>query len=153
MDDAVLVGVAERARRFAGEPEGLLERNAPVARQSVAERLPFDEWHHVVEMAARGTGIVDRHDVGVLEAGGELDLTEEPLGADRGGEIRLEDLDRDRTPMLDVLGQEDRGHPPLADLAFEGVVTGEMGGERVEQVGHLGVGWGCSNLAGWVAWG
>jgi hypothetical protein len=32
---------------------------------------------------------VDRQDVGVLEPGGELNLPLEPLGAERGGQVRV----------------------------------------------------------------
>ena len=53
------------------------------------------------------------------------DLLHEPLGAQHGGELRLEDLERDLALVLDVLGQVDGGHAARAELALDGVAVGE----------------------------
>lgn len=56
-------------------------------------RLTLHVRHDVVEQPLRATGVEERDDVGMLQAGGELDLFEEALGAEYGGELgsRLRD--------------------------------------------------------------
>ena len=45
----------------------------------------------------------------VLEPGGEPDLALEPLGAEQGGEVGMEHLERDRPVVLQVPGEVDHG--------------------------------------------
>ena len=54
---------------------------------------------------------------GWCSRGGDVDLAEEPLAAERGGDLGVEDLDRDAAVVLVVLGQVDRGHPAPAQQA------------------------------------
>ena len=61
----------------------------------------------------------------MLEPGGELDLAEEALGAERGGELGMEHLERDRAVVPEVLGQVDGGHAAAAELALDAVAVGE----------------------------
>jgi hypothetical protein len=67
----------------------------------------------------------------VLEIGGELDLLEEPLRADDGGQLGVQHLDGDVAVVLEVLGEVHRGHAARAELALEAVAVGEGGGEAV----------------------
>ncbi len=60
----------------------------------------------------------------MLEPRGDLDFALEALGAQHGGQLGMEDLERDRAVVLEILGQEDRGHAPTPELALKGVVTG-----------------------------
>ena len=46
----------------------------------------------------------------MLEPGGEPDLALEALGAERGGELGVEHLERDRPVVPEVAGEVDRGH-------------------------------------------
>jgi hypothetical protein len=57
----------------------------------------------------------------VLEPGGEPDLALEAVGAEGGGELGVEHLERDRPVVLEIVGEEDRGHASAAELALEGV--------------------------------
>ena len=57
----------------------------------------------------------------MLEPGGEPDLALEALGAERGGQLGVEHLERDRAVVLEVLGQVDRGHAAAPELALERV--------------------------------
>ena len=68
----------------------------------------------------------------MLQRGGGLDLHHEPLGAEHGGELGLQDLERDLAVVLEVLGEVDGGHAALAELALDAVAVGEGGGEAVE---------------------
>ena len=46
----------------------------------------------------------------MAEAGGGLDLAQEALGAERGGELGAEDLDGDLAVVLEIFGEIDGGH-------------------------------------------
>ena len=75
----------------------------------------------------------------MLEVGGELDLGQEPLGADHGGELRAQHLERDLAVVLQVLRQVDRRHAAGADLAFDPVAVGEGYLEPALELGHVGL--------------
>ena len=77
----------------------------------------------------------------MLEIGGELDLGQEPLGADDGGEPRRQDLEGDLAVVPQILGEVHGRHPARADLTFDPVPVGERKLEPVE-LGHLGLCWG-----------
>ena len=53
VDDAVPMGVVERARDLGGDPDGLADRQLLLAGHPVAERDALDERHHVEEEASR----------------------------------------------------------------------------------------------------
>ena len=65
-----------------------------------------------------------------------LDLAQEPLGADHGGELGLEDLDGDLAVVLEVLGEVDRGHAARAELALDAVAVGKSCCKVGPGVGH-----------------
>ena len=67
---------------------------------------------------------------GCWSRGGGADLPQEALGAERGGELRVQDLQRDRPVVLEVVGEVDRGHPPAPELALDRVAVGQSGLER-----------------------
>ena len=73
----------------------------------------------------------------MLEVGGELDLGQEPLGADDGGELRAQQLERDLAVVLEVLREVDGGHAAGADLTFDPVAVGEGYLEPVLELGHV----------------
>ena len=66
---------------------------------------------------------------GCCSAAVVLISSHEPLGAEHGGELGLEDLERDLAVVLEVLGEVDGGHAALAQLALDAVAVGEGGGE------------------------
>ena len=61
----------------------------------------------------------------MLEPGGHADLAQEALGAERGGELGVEHLERDRAVVLEVVREIDRGHAAAAELALEHVAVTE----------------------------
>ena len=89
------VGVGERLGDVAEEPHRVGDRQLAAPGQPVAERLALDVRHDVVEEAVGLARVEQRQDVGVLQAGGDLDLADEPLRAQRGRELGAEHLDRD----------------------------------------------------------
>jgi hypothetical protein len=83
----VLVGVLEPAGDLARDPDRLGRCELSLAAQALAQRLAFDPGHREPQdrrfrRAGGGdlAGVVHRHDVGVLEAGGQHDLAQEALG-------------------------------------------------------------------------
>jgi len=61
----------------------------------------------------------------VLQAGGDLDLTQKPLGTEGRGELRVQDFDRHGSVMFPVLRQEDRRHSSTAQLPLDRVAVSE----------------------------
>ena len=80
--------------------------------------------------------VVHRQDVRVLEAGRELDLVLEPLGAERRRDVGVEDLERYEAVVLEIAGQVDRSHPAAAELPIEGVTVAKRVSERCCCLGH-----------------
>ena len=72
----------------------------------------------------------------MLEVGGGLDLREEPLRAEHGGQLGPEHLDGDLAVVLEVVGQVDGGHAALAQLALDLVGIGQGGLQATEEIGH-----------------
>jgi hypothetical protein len=66
---------------------------------------------------------VKRENVRVLKARRELDLPEEPLGPERVGQVRVEDFERDRPVMPEIVSQVHRSHPAPAELTLDAVVV------------------------------
>jgi len=54
----------------------------------------------------------------VVEPGADADLLEEPLSAERCGELGAQHLERHVAVVLQVPGEIDRGHPAGAELAL-----------------------------------
>ena len=55
------------------------------------------------------------------------DLAEEPLAAERGAELGVQDLDGDVAVVPEVVREVDRGHAAGAELALDAVAVGERG--------------------------
>jgi hypothetical protein len=64
----------------------------------------------------------------------DLDLLQEPVGAEHGGELGLQYLDRDLTVVLEVLGEVNCGHPAARKLTLDRVAVGEGGVQTGEKV-------------------
>ena len=136
VDDAVAVGVVERVGHFGGDADRVVHRQLLLAAEPVADRFPLHVRHHVEEEAVRLAAVEERQDVRVLEIGGDLDLAQEPLGADDRRQFRPEHLDGDVAVVLEVLRQVDGGHAARAELALEAVAVGEGFGEAGKRVRH-----------------
>ena len=66
----------------------------------------------------------------MLQAGCELDLAQEPLGAQRARELGVEHLEGHRAVVLEIAGEVDGGHAAAAELALDAVAVTERVGER-----------------------
>ena len=79
-------------------------------------------------------------DVGVQQPGGHPDLALEPVGADGGGELGVEHLERDLAAIPQVGHQHDARHSAPAELAAERVAVGQVGLELGAELGlHLSI--------------
>ena len=136
------VGIAQRVRHLARDAQGVVERELLLALQPVTQRLPFDEWHDVVEEGAgrvrRSPGVVEGEDVGMVQVGGRCDLTEETLGPEGEHQRGAEHLYRDLALVLDVVREIDRGHPARAELAVDAVAVCEGALQSGLEVGQVG---------------
>ena len=65
----------------------------------------------------------------MLQIGGDLDLSQESLGAEHRGQLRSQHFYRDFAVVLKVLGEIHRGHTALPQLPLDPVAVGEGGGE------------------------
>ena len=72
----------------------------------------------------------------MLEPSGDLDLAVETVGTEAMGQLGQEHFQRDRSLVLDVLGQIDRGHTAAAQLAVEQVAIAESLGELSRKIGQ-----------------
>ena len=105
---------ARRGRRLAP----LRPVEPPQLADHLGQGLALDELHGVVVHAALAADGVDRHDVGVVQAGRGLGLELEPLqlpGVQRRGE--RQHLQRHPAAERDLLGLVDDAHAAAADLA------------------------------------
>ncbi len=73
----------------------------------------------------------------MLQLGRELDLAQEALGAERGGELGAEHLERDQPLVPQVAREIDRGHAALPELALDGVAVGQRGLETSSDFGQM----------------
>ena len=135
VDDVEAVRVGERVGDLAGDRQRFLHRQPAHPVELLPQRLALDVRHDVVQHAGVFARIVDRQDVGVGQARGDLDLAEEPLGAERDGDVRPQDLDRDPPSLPLILGDEDRGHPAASDLPIDDIATVEDG-SGVHELDH-----------------
>ena len=133
MDDPVLVGVLQGAADFAGDLERGVERKLLFPREPLPEGLALGERHDVVQQAAGLPRVIQRENVGVLECRGDLDLAEEPLAAEDGRQLGLEQLDGDAPVVLQVLGEKDDRHPTAAKLSLDPVSIAERRRELLEE--------------------
>ena len=119
VDHAVPVRIVERVGDFARDPHRFVDAELRLAIQLLAERLALDVGHDVVEEAVRRARIEQRQDVRMLQRRRRLDLDDEPLGAEHGGELRLENFDRDFAIVLEVVREVHRRHAAGAELSRE----------------------------------
>ena len=139
VDHPVPVGVVEGGGHLGGQAHRVAHRQLFLPAQPVAQRLAVDERHDVVRGAVHLAAVDQAEDVRVLQRRDGLDLTQEALGADDGGQLGTQHLDGHLAPVLEVLGEVDRGHAALAQLALEAVAVGDQGLQPVNGVGQMGL--------------
>jgi hypothetical protein len=138
VDDAVRVGVAQGAQHLEGDPHGLVERQLALAHESLPEGFALHVGHGVPQPARGLARVVHGEDVRVLQPSGDLDLPEESLRAERGGELGAQDLERHGPIVPEVAGEIHGGHAAAAELALDAIAIGQGGREEVGRLGQRG---------------
>jgi hypothetical protein len=123
--DAFAMGVVQCFSDFARDAQGIRDGQLAEADESLAERIPLDGRHDVIKEIPGLAGVVQFQDVGVLEAGGRLDLLEEPRRPQRGGQLGTQHFQRNITLVLAIPGQVHHCHPAAAQLVFDHVPLGD----------------------------
>ena len=141
VDHPFAVGEGERVRRLARDPERVRQGKLLLPAEPVTQTLAPDEGHGEPEQGRRPwhgqlARVEDGEDVGVLQAGGEMDLAEKPIGSEGGGELGVEHLDRDGAIVLEVTREPDGGHASAAELALEGVPVCQSFAQRRYRIRH-----------------
>jgi len=121
------MGVIECGSGFARDPHRLRNGQLPLTTEPRPERLSIHIRHRKPEMAVGPAGIEHGEDMGMLQAGGKTNLALEALGPERGGELRVQDFDRNRAVVPKVLGQKDRSHATPAKLTLDAVAICQRG--------------------------
>src|SRR5205814_1407757 len=140
MDHAMAMRVIERAGDGGGNADRFADGQLALAHQSIAKRLAFDERHDVVEERAAPVAlhaavieigdvylsrIEQREEVWMLKIRRHADLGEESLHPEDDAELRVEDLERDETLVLEVARPIDHRHTTGADLLLDFVAASE----------------------------
>ena len=136
MHEAVVMRVAEGARDFTRQPQGLVERQLCLALEPGTERFPVHVGHHVEQRLPSRAGIEERHHVRMVQPGRDLDFAEKTILADRLDQGRLHHLDRYPPIVLQVIGEVHRRHTAAADLP-NGAVAIEDGSRVWQGVGRI----------------
>jgi hypothetical protein len=129
VNHAEAVGIAEGVRDFAGDRDGIGNRELPFALESRPQRLAGDERHHVVQQPARIAAVEQRQDVRMLEARRRSDLTQKAVGTEDRAELGVQHLDGDVPIVPGVVREVDRGHTPGTELALDDVSRANVLGQ------------------------
>src|SRR2546430_9041302 len=136
MDNPLPVRVGEGVGDLPEQTHGFGDGELPLARQPGAQRFPLHERHGVVQHPAGTAGGQERHDVGVLEPGGDPHLALETIDAQGGCELGRENLEDYPAAQGDLVREKDTAHPPAAQLPLDAVGACQVGLELPQQIGQ-----------------
>lgn len=129
MHNAALVSVGQGTGDLGGDPGGFLDGELALPLQALAEGLALHVRHDVIQQPvgwiADLPAVVERQNVGMLQARRDFDFPEEAIGAQRGRQLGAQQLDGHSTGVLEVLRQIHGGHAALAQFAFDSVPAGQ----------------------------
>jgi hypothetical protein len=127
MDESLRVRGIECVRDLAADREGTGRVERVFRAQEPSQIRSGDEAHREVEATGDVTGVVDRHDVWMLERNGELCLPGEAF-AEAFVECQLgrDELQRHSPLQAQVVGPVDDAHPAAADLLLDAIAD-ELG--------------------------
>jgi hypothetical protein len=143
--DTLLVGVGQRVGHFFRQSGGCGDRETTFPLQSLPQGLAFDVGHYEIGQRRAGpivyhSGVEDGKDVGMLQAGSQLDLAEEALATLGAAQLGPDDLERHGTLVPQIAGEIDRSHAARADLALEQVSLTQGGRETLMRNAAHGTG-------------
>src|SRR4051812_2925135 len=128
MDDAMLVRILQRVGHFAGDADRVGNRKLALALEPPAQWFAFDERHREPQASVDLTRIENADDVRMLKSRGKLDLALESLGAERCGDFVVQNLERYRAVMPEVVREVDDGETAAPKLALDPVPTSKGSG-------------------------
>ncbi len=132
MHEALLVGEIQALGDVGGDVEDVRHAQAALG-DAILERAAGDVFGRQVVHAGVAADVVHRHQVRMLELGGDLAFGEEAAGElGIGRQDRRHHLQRDLAVQRLLHRQEDRGHAAFADRA-EDAVAGNVDVDRSEQ--------------------
>jgi hypothetical protein len=137
VDDAPGVRGVEAVGDLNREPDRVHHGELLLPVDPRPQGLAFHVRHHVVEDGrdlVQPSRVEQRKDVGMLEVRRDVDLVEEPLGPDRGAQLRSQHLHGDGAVVGEIFGEVDRRHPAPTELALDAVPAGESGAEAIDDV-------------------
>ena len=118
VDDAVPVGVGQRAGHLPDNAHRRRDGQLALPRQAFAERFACDKRHGVEEKFTGLAGAQQRNDVGMLQAGGDLDLAPEALDTEAGRQLGWQHLE-DHGPAQRRLPGDEHARHSAVELALE----------------------------------
>src|SRR4051812_36418315 len=121
MDNAMLVGIAERAADIPQYIHNFCDGKRP-ALQAMSQRFAIDERHREVRQTIGVAGRKYRDDVGLAQRRSELDFALEPLDRKALREFRRDDLDHYATPQPGFFGDIDPRHATTAEFAVDDIL-------------------------------
>ena len=99
--------------------------------ERATKRFSLDVRHGEPQQAVIVPGREQRHDMGMLELGSELDLPSEPFDVDPGRQLRRQNLDDDLALQGPFRGDEYTRHAGASEFPFQE----EIGIKRTLQTG------------------
>ena len=127
MDDARLVGAAQRIAHFLEDGELFEDRHGRAPVDHGGQRLSRDVLHRDERPVAVFTGVEDGDDVGVVEPAGGADFAREALPHGLVLEALAEQLDRDEAVDGGVPREIEGSHPPMRELTRNQVPPNDSG--------------------------
>ena len=122
------------------DPERVVHRELPLAPEPVAQRLsPSTNGMVNQSWPAASPESSTVRMCGCCSRAASPDLALEPFGAERGGQLGVQDLERDRAVVPEVVGEEHRRHAAAPELALEPVPVCQAALELVTEVCHAGL--------------
>jgi hypothetical protein len=136
VDQPLRVRVGERARHFPGDQNRVVERQLLFLLEPSAERLTLHERRDEIDETGRLARIEHGEDVGVCQAGRDLDLAKESRVARQSGQLGPEDLDRDGALVTEIGTKEYRRGSPTADFSIDRVAASQGISQTVQRIRH-----------------
>ena len=137
MDHTTVVRVLQCLGHRSRYLHRLINGQLLLAVDSLPERFPLHMRHDIEQEAVRLAGVEQRQDVRVLQVGRGLDLSEEAFGPYYSSQLGLQDLERDLSLVLEVVGEVDRGHPALTKFTLDAVAALEGCVQARDSVGGV----------------
>jgi hypothetical protein len=82
------------------------------------------------------TRIVNSQDVGMLQPGGQPNLALEPLGAERGGQLRVKQLQGHWPIVLEIVGSKHGCHSAPTEHSLDAIAISQPVLNPAQNIGH-----------------